>query len=58
MGQSLEQWLTDQLRLCAASFTKQAADLAPLLVQAGAVDLGKPTGVDKERIDNAAVAFL
>jgi hypothetical protein len=50
-GQSLEQWATDQLRSCAVSYTKQAADLARLLVHAGAADLGKPTGADNESID-------
>ena len=50
-GQSLEQWATSQLRSCAASSTRQATDLARLLVHAGAVDLGKPTGADNERID-------
>jgi hypothetical protein len=50
-GQSLEQWATVQLRSCVASSTKQAVDLARLLVHAGAVDLGKPTGADNESID-------
>ncbi len=50
-GQSLEQWATTQLRSCAASSTKQAADLARLMVHAGAVDLGQPTGADNESID-------
>jgi hypothetical protein len=50
-GQSLEQWATVQLRLCAASSAKQAADLARLLAHAGAVDLGQPTGADNESID-------
>jgi hypothetical protein len=50
-GQSLEQWATAQLRSCAVSSTKQAADLARLLAHAGAVDLGRPTGADNEGID-------
>jgi hypothetical protein len=50
-GLSLEQWATAQLRSCATSSTKQAEDLARLLVHAGEVDLGKPTGADNESID-------
>jgi hypothetical protein len=50
-GQSLEQWATAQLRSCAVTSTKQAADLARLLVHAGAVDLGAPTGAGNESID-------
>jgi hypothetical protein len=50
-GQSPEQWAAAQLRSCAATSAKQAADLARLLVHAGAVDLGKPTGADNESID-------
>lgn len=50
-GQSLEQWAAAQLRSCAASSTKQAADLARLLAHAGAVDLGKATGADNDSID-------
>jgi hypothetical protein len=50
-GQSLEEWATEQLRSCAASSARQAADLARLLAHAGAVDLGRPTGTDNEGID-------
>jgi hypothetical protein len=50
-GQSLEQWATVQLRACAASADRHAADLARLLQHAGAVDLGKPTGANNESID-------
>jgi hypothetical protein len=50
-GQSLEQWATVQLRTCAVSADQRATDLARLLRHAGAVDLGKPTGADNERID-------
>lgn len=50
-GQSLEQWATAQLQTCAASAERRAADLTRLLQHAGAVDLGKPTGADNERID-------
>jgi hypothetical protein len=50
-GQSLEQWATVQLRSCAASSTRHAADLARLLTHAGEVDLGRPTGADNESID-------
>jgi hypothetical protein len=50
-GQSLEQWATAQLRSCAASSARQAADLARLMGHAGAADLGRPTGADNENID-------
>lgn len=50
-GQSLEQWATAQLRSCAVSSTKQTLDLARLMVHAGAVDLGVPTGTENESID-------
>ena len=50
-GLSLEEWATAQLRSCAASSARQAADLARLLAHAGAVDLGRPTGADNEGID-------
>jgi hypothetical protein len=50
-GQSLAEWATAQLRSCAAASATQAADLARLLAHAGAVDLGRPTGADNERID-------
>jgi hypothetical protein len=50
-GQSLEQWATDQLRSRAASSRKQAADLARILIHAGAVDLGQPSGADNEKVD-------
>ncbi len=50
-GQSLEEWATAQLRSCATSSDRQAADLARLLAHAGAVDLGRPTGADNDRID-------
>jgi hypothetical protein len=50
-GQSLEQWATARLRSCAETSEKQAEDLARLLVHAGAVDLGRPTGADNESID-------
>jgi hypothetical protein len=50
-GQSLEEWATAQLRAYAASSARRAADLARLLIHAGAVDLGRPTGADNENID-------
>jgi hypothetical protein len=50
-GQTLEEWATAQLRLCATSSARQAADLARLLAHAGAADLGRPTGADNASID-------
>jgi hypothetical protein len=50
-GQSLEEWAAAQLRSCAAASARHAADLARLLVHAGAVDLGRPTGADNQSID-------
>lgn len=50
-GQSLEDWAATQLRSCAASSARHAADLARLMAHAGAVDLGRPTGADNESID-------
>jgi hypothetical protein len=50
-GQSLEQWATAQLRSYAESSGKKAEELARLLVHAGAVDFGRPTGADNDSID-------
>ncbi len=35
----------------AAASAKRSADLARIMAHAGAVDLGRPTGVDNESID-------
>lgn len=51
-GQSLEQWATAQLRACAETSGKKALEMARLLVHAGAVDLGRPTGAENESIDS------
>ncbi len=49
-GQTPEEWALARLRAAAPS-DDQIAALERLLRHAGAVDLGKPTGIDNVQID-------